>query len=102
IDDDTAHHDNQALPSGLGSKFPRLGFALKLLGIHRLVDHTSDFHVTTERQPADTIFTAFVGKLEQLDTPCIKKQIKLFNFNTECTGRQKMSEFVQHNQYRQA
>src|SRR5690606_7079630 len=102
VNDNPAHHHNKPLPRWLRTEFPGLWFALKLFGIHRLVDHPGNLDVATQRQPTDTVLAALVGKLKQLDPPGIEKQVELLHLNPKSARRQKVTKFVQHYQYGQA
>src|SRR5690606_21526061 len=102
IDNDAAHHYNKPLPCRFRAEFPWLRFTFKLLGIHRFIDHPGNFHVTTQWQPSYAVFATFKIELEQFDAPGIKKQVEFLHLDPKSTCRQKMPEFMQYNQYRQA
>ena len=42
-----------------------------MLGIHRLIYHTCNFHIAAQRQPAYTVFNTFISEFEQAEVPGI-------------------------------
>ena len=97
----SANHDEQSLPGWLGSEFIRLRWQFHLLLVHRFVNHSGDFDVTTQRQPSDSVFSLpFLGLEDR--KPGIEEEIKFFHPAVEKLGEDEMSEFVQDNQYGEA
>jgi len=54
-----------------------------LFGIHRLIDHTGNLHISAKRQPADAVFTVALFKAEKLNVPGVEEKVKLFYFDAE-------------------
>ena len=68
VDKHTANHDQQSLPSGFRTEFPRLFWLFHLFGIEALVDHAGYLTVATEGQPTYTVLRVAVLGLELKQT----------------------------------
>ena len=89
----TRNHHHKALPRGLCAELPRLNGGLHLLEVHTLVDHTSNLHIATQRQPAYAILGLATLPLEERK-PRIEEDIKFLNANLKDTRHNKMSKLV--------
>ena len=70
---------------------------LHLLRVHRLVDHTCQRHVTTHRQPADTILR--VANLTLVERkPGVEEEVELLDTHTEDACRDVVAKLVDENQ----
>ena len=56
VEQHASEHHEQALPRRFGAELPWFRFLLHLFGVHRLVNHTCDFAVASEGNPADAVF----------------------------------------------
>ena len=101
VDDDAAQHDDEALPSGLGTELPRLGRLGHLLGVHALVDHACDLDVAAQRQPANAPFR-FADLLLEQRKPGVHEEIEFFDAGLEGTGGPIVAKFVENHQNGQA
>ena len=92
-----SQHNQQALPGGFGTKFPGLSGLFHLLGIHRFVHHSRNLHISSQRQPADTVFRFPFFKFKQRK-PGIEKHIEFFYPRFKKLCKKEMSELVEQNQ----
>ena len=101
IDEHTTNHDQQSLPSGFRTEFPRLFGLLHLLGIETLVDHTCNLTIAAQRQPAYTILGIAVFGLpfEETAVPFpdarVEKQIELLDAHAEKLRKEEMAPFME-------
>ena len=110
IDQHTAHHDEQALPSRLVFEElvgRHLGFfALHRVGISAFVHHARDFHITAEGQPTDGELCAAPcaeGQRHALTAlPKIEKQTKAVHANAEELRKEEVSALMQNDEQRNA
>ena len=101
VDDDAAQHDDETLPSGLGTELPRLGRLGHLLGVHAFVDHARDLDVAAQWQPPNAPFRFADLLLEQRETG-VHEEIEFFDAGLEGTGGPIMAKFVENHQNGQA
>ena len=101
VDDDAAKHDDQALPRGLGAKFPRLGRLGHLLGVHALVDHACDLDVAAQREPADAPLR-FADLLLEKREPGVHEEVEFLDARLEGAGGPVVAKFVEDHQNGQA
>ena len=105
VDRHTSHHNDEPLPCRLGAELPRLRITLHLLGVHALVDHTSNLTITAERQPAHAVFGFAVLRFEtkELAAPLadgdVEENKELLHPDSKELGCQRMSALVK--QYKQ-
>ena len=108
VDQHTAHHHEETLPSGLvlkelvGGKrcfFFRYGFC-----VGAFVDHTRDVHVATEGQPSDGEVCAAPfaeGKgLTLFAFPEVEEKAETVDANTKEFGEEEVSAFVENHEER--
>jgi hypothetical protein len=102
VDQHTANHDEQTLPRRLGTEFPWLLGLFHLFRIETLVNHTGYLTVTTQGNPADTVFRiAFLGfELKQTELP-VEENIELLDPYTEELGKEEVTTLMQKHQYRE-
>ena len=111
VEKNSSSHDKESLPCRFCPEFPWLRFAFQLLSVHRLVDHSADLAVASERKPADTVFglplcslradleEPFAFCAEQLYSPCIKEEVELVHLDAEDLGEEKVAELMNENEY---
>ena len=101
VDGDAPEHDDEALPCGLGPELPRLGWFGHLFLVHALVDHAGNLDVAAEREPTDAVhrFSDFLLPQGALD---VEEEEELLDAGLEEARGDEVSEFVQHNQEREA
>ena len=75
-----AQHHEQSLPRRFAAHFPGLRFGFQGFSVHRLVHHSRNFAITTERKPSYAIFSVGILGLETEKglAPHIKEKIELF------------------------
>ena len=80
IEQHPAQHHEQSLPGRFAAHFPGLRFGFQGFSVHRLVHHSGNFAITTERKPSYAIFSVGIlgFEAEQGLAPHIKKEIELF------------------------
>ena len=110
IDQHTAHHDEQTLPSRLvfeelvGRHFGF--FAFHRIGIGAFVDHAGDFHVTAEGQPTDGEFRAAPcaeGQRHALTAfPEVEEKTKAVHANAEKLREKEVAPLVKDDEQRDA
>ena len=84
VDQNATYHNQQTLPCRLRTELPRLGRLLHLLGIERFVNHTRYLAVATQRQPAYTICSVALARLELEEVkPRVEEQEELLNSYAE-------------------
>jgi len=68
--------------------------------VHAFVDHAGNFHITSKRQPSDTVFS-FAYFLFQNREVRIEKEVEFFYPRFEKFRRKKMTALMQYNEQRQ-
>ena len=97
IDQHASNHDDQTLPGRFSAKLPGLSGLRHLLFVHALIHHPRDFHITSQRQPANPVFR-FPDFLFQYREIRIEKQVELLNPCLKKFGRNEMAPFMQNDQ----
>ena len=84
VDQYATNHNQQTLPCRLRTELPRLSWLLHLIGIERFVDHTRYLAVAAQRQPAYTICSVALARLELEEVkPRVEEQEEFLNSYTE-------------------
>ena len=117
IDEYTAQDDEHTLPSRFGAKFPLLGFRCQIFGGVRLIDHTGDGTIPSQREPSKSplrtfrmfgpfvLFVLILGKelkmpftivFLHLDEgePRIEEQVEFLHAHVEYLSEHKMPQLV--------
>ena len=74
----------------LRAELPRLGRLFHLFGVHRLVYHTRDFAISSQRQPAYAVLRiAMFGLVLEQGKPRVEENIKLLHPYLKEAGKRK-------------
>ena len=85
--------------AGLERNSHWLSRLLHLLGIHRLVYHTRNFHIATQRHPANTIFRITVLRLEfEQRKPRVKEYVELLSLTLKRREKENVLMDNDHNE----
>ena len=111
VEQHASGHHQKPLPCRLCAELPWLRLVLEIFGVHRLVHHSRNLAVSSERKPADAIFCLPLGCLgAYLSEPfrfCaeyplvagVEEQVELVHSDSEYLREKKVSEFVYEDEY---
>ena len=101
IEQYAGNHNHQPLPGWFGAELVRLGRLCHRLFVHALVYHTGYLAITSQGKPADAVFRFTVFRLElEYRKPGVEKEVELLYPDLKDTGKDKMPELVDQDQYR--
>ena len=102
IEDHPTSHNHQASEGLLATELIGLRLTGHSLGIQRLIDHTSDLAVATEREPAKAVDRTATLTLPLKDRePGVKEEIELIYTGPEETGHRVVSQLVDEDEDRE-
>ena len=103
VDEDAAHHNEEALPSGLVHKHLLLGrvVLLEVFSGSTLVDHAGDVDVAAKGEPADVVIGAAEG--EELPIyPGVKEDAEFLDANAEELRKEEVAALVENDENHEA
>ena len=101
VEQHAARHHQQPLPRRVAAELPRLGLALKLLGVHGLVHHSGNLAVAAEREPAYSEFRLAHAEAQQGLALHIEEKVEFLHLDAEELCEYEMAEFVYYDQQRE-
>ena len=111
---DASGHHQEPLPGLLGAELPGLGLLLEALQVHRLVHHSANLAIASQRQPADAVLglglrrlgekflepLALLGR-EKFHAARIEKQEELVHPYPENLCKSEVAELVDDDEQRE-
>ena len=101
IDEYTANHNQQALPSGFRTELPGLFWLFHLFGVETLVDHTGYLTVAAQRQPAHTVLciTILGFPFEETTIPFpdggVEEEVELIDLHAKELGKEEVPSLME-------
>jgi hypothetical protein len=96
VDEYTANHNEEALPSRFRTKLVGLHGLLHLLGVHGFVNHPCNLHITAEGKPPEVVICTFVRK-EFEGEPGVKEEAEFLYTNLKKACEKEVPSFVKRN-----
>ena len=113
IHNHTTGHDEETLPHFLRTELPRLRRLFHLFGIHALVHHSSNLHITAQGKPAYAVFRLIVLEIrkqsgeplvtrtEQMELG-VEEHIELLHLHAEEFAETIVAKLVKHHKKAEA